>query len=610
MLEKLEIMENITQLIFQDSLLLSSHMEDNPNEINLNFLHPDELDLITRFYRNYNQFDMEDSIKLINIFHRFEFKQTSDFANLTIIKYGIDDADVIEKLENINLGTLDFYREFPVFESYCSDIFEIACSDGFFLTVKYFYETSDISDEDFNLGFINACSNGHLEIAQWIFEIHEISENIKIASLESSANKPEIIEWLLSVYQYTDTKKALTFKWACILDSVESAIILLSFLNGGDVKIFNIFNDAFLESCRQNYLLTGNSIKWLLQSGKITEENKNIGYDLLEEKYPDITVYLLKHRLLITNETLPKAFILCCKYNLLYLMKWLYNNNYNNNYSNNYDNYNFEKCFISSCKAGNKDVAEWLASLNKDSRHFSHAMFLSLCRDRNFKDIEWLYDILKVDHDIFKWVIVSISQEDNYETFKKLLNLDVIDRNSISENIFLSACKNGDIETAKTVIFTGKYSKTTKRDLFLNLCKGSEFENLDLIEWIYNFLEIDNQTFLHALIEQVKRNNYEIVKKMYEINENNGMNFSDLDLCFDISRENGYLELTEFFYELIGFSEEENFKFFIEESQKSNFEMANLFFEKSNITLNDIKPLSRKDLSKKSKQWIFENFFF
>lgn len=131
-----------------------------------------------------------------------------------------------------------------------SERFLKACREGDFETCKKF----DSAETPFSDGFVCACQHGHLQIAQWIQEMHSVciwrdiyTESMYLACVNGHL---PVVEWLLNNLNATlplMKKYPYVFDTTCMVGHLEVAQLLY--------KIYTIADDdikkAFLASCEK-----------------------------------------------------------------------------------------------------------------------------------------------------------------------------------------------------------------------------------------------------------------------------------------------------------------------------------------------------------------------
>ena len=96
------------------------------------------------------------------------YEQHMNINFIKLLKYGSrnGDLDIMQKI--LNNISLKFFSLL-----FFEDIFQNACSNGHLNVAQWLYQIkSDINISARNeSAFINACSQGHLNVAQWLYQI-------------------------------------------------------------------------------------------------------------------------------------------------------------------------------------------------------------------------------------------------------------------------------------------------------------------------------------------------------------------------------------------------------------------------------------------------------
>jgi len=194
---------------------------------------------------------------------------------------------------------------------------------------KYGFENAEIDISANNeQAFRWACTNGHLEVAKWLWEI---KPTIDITADDGYAFRGactschvEVIKWLYKLYSENTN---------IIITRISMDIIL-----------------AFMSACRKGHL---EILKWILIEAPYRKENfydKNYVDDHLKDYISD-----------------DGAFRIACDYGRLEVAKWVveeFNPTIDISSNNN-------KAFINACKNGNLEIAEWLQSLRPDEYYIT-----------------------------------------------------------------------------------------------------------------------------------------------------------------------------------------------------------------------------------------------
>lgn len=255
-----------------------------------------------------------------------------------------------------NIFSQDIYDDCVM---YIEDIFCFVCGRGFFEMARWIYEEfkNKIDIQAMNsLAFVNACRNGHLEIAKWLFKICKINKReIDIHLLNTKKNlltkiskrgKCRVFKWLLEIAT-NETDKMLDFHYgnekafrkACMADKMKMAKLLYnhSLEMNSPIDIHAKDEYSFRRACANgNYDMA----KWLYELG--IQNNSPINISAKNNQ----------------------AFIKACISGNLRLVKWIYNVYETTASKINLGELN-NKILIHPWKSGNIEVVEWLYFMMK-----------------------------------------------------------------------------------------------------------------------------------------------------------------------------------------------------------------------------------------------------
>ncbi len=278
--------------------------------------------------------------------------------------------------------------------------------------------------------FIESCSNGHLDIAQWINTIryNEISMFYNEAFAQACfTNQLHILQWL---YDEAIAKK-------CPIDiSYKENIIITNLCSGGQIDILRWLCDkqqmditpyislAFHNACLFGKFITAKLIYQEFTSNIVFDKetpstycNTNINLDMMEWLF-DILQFKMKHDFMFM------AFQEACRYGRLNVAKWLHEhprykpNCHNNDYidifkqacatnldmvkwiyllcDGNYLNETINDAFTIACLCNKIDIAKWLYQLSSRSINLcwsDYYVFVHCC-EYNYIDLaKWIYEL-------------------------------------------------------------------------------------------------------------------------------------------------------------------------------------------------------------------------
>ena len=175
-----------------------------------------------------------------------------------------------------------------------SSYFIIVCKNGHLDIIKWlislniFFDTNDIINE----GFDSACSNGKIDIAEFLYEKYK-NINLNGAFITAcSYNKLYVAIWLLSLNKKIDLhyESDNAFRSACSLGYLDIAKWLMSFDDKPDIHIDN--DEVFRNACTDGYI---NIAKWLYSlddKPNIRANNDDAFKNACSNQHIDIALWL------------------------------------------------------------------------------------------------------------------------------------------------------------------------------------------------------------------------------------------------------------------------------------------------------------------------------
>jgi hypothetical protein len=216
------------------------------------------------------------------------------------------------------------------------------CKDGDLVKAQECYQlnpTIDISEEV----FCWTCYNGHLEVAQWLFQISKKKEQpINISAFNEHAfchacryGHLELAQWLFQVSKEKgqpiniSVNNEEAFRWACMKGHLHVAQWLLQIKPDIDISAYNF--QAFRNACYNTHLEVS---QWLW----------------------------LFLRTTIDIQMIEQHFRFACQYGDLEIAQWLYQISKEKGQDINISDFE-EYAFRRSCQYGHLHVAQWIQSL-------------------------------------------------------------------------------------------------------------------------------------------------------------------------------------------------------------------------------------------------------
>ena len=355
------------------------------------------------------------------------------------------------------------------------------------------------------------CREGHLMIAQWLFEI--------IPSINLSANENE------------------SFRWGCCNGDLEMVVWLYDNVKNINITMFE--NYLFRNICKFGHL---NIIKWMLDLPNIqiniSEKSNEAVKNACEKGHLEI-VKLLYHEKLKTTPfsnydlliffeisvyfgnlpiaewlweisdngnnlniydpinlfILENAFEHICEMNYITTVKWL-----KKNITSIFNNQDITSLFHKVCKNGSFDLVKWLYQNFDNIMLFQNndMIFKSTCLSGHLSIAQWIYQIYdeknyqKLNTDRYTLLFKDICKNGHIETAKWIYTQDSNINISVFKNMaFISACENGHIEIVKWLFDKINQNKNqitiNFNDIFIKICRNGHHE---ITEWLYqNFTQ-------------------------------------------------------------------------------------------------------------------------
>jgi translation initiation factor IF-1/aromatic ring-cleaving dioxygenase len=389
--------------------------------------------------------------------------------------------------------------------------FKLTCENGHLVTAQWLYEIRP----DINIGV-----NGHLNVAEWLFEIKwnlwknrcgistdiNISKNIdSLFMIACRENDLEIAKWLhnneskikITTYivvlshacennhlkmtlwlsdQFDVEIKTKFFKYACKTGHTKMANFLYNIIPNIDFKTYFF---AFCDTCLNDHLELANL---LFKKPKFNKNNVFIfvcgfGYTkpakFLHDNMPDINISVFN-----------KAFKLTCKNGHLVTAQWLYKIK--------------PDIDISVDDHNHPNVVEWLLEIKWN-------LWKSQCGihfDTNINDIidrVFIVACIQNDLEMAKWL------------FNKQPNIN------ISNGIFISACENGDTDTANLIYqINPAINVSVLNEAFRLTCRNGR---LFTAQWLLSICPeiVIGENYEHALNEAFYNAQIEVADWLLEI---------------------------------------------------------------------------------------------
>lgn len=476
--------QDISKILDDSKLLESIDYESNEDlmEEIKNFVTNEEFTLIDRFYQDYTQFNLEDSIKLVNILHKFNFKQEEDFDMLTIFKFKLLEFNKSYEKEHlfkiVKKKKINEDGEITYVYSEVNKL-NVCCMCGFFLTFKYYYNTEKIRNN-----MRTAISHEQLNIAKYIYDREysnvELSKKkkllIDLLNVSISNDKVNSLRWIMDLNILTNqdinyelvltninTAKYLYSVDQAFRDYLIASIPQISDSANGDVlewiicdlQIINInalaFNDI-IGLFRISYL-EGNVrlVKKLLELDTITDEFLNNEFYNEDESANPVTMQFLINSRRIRDNKIIEAFNFAYDVGDEEMAELLYNTGIVNSPS-----YTFEKFYetkgsevaIHYMDNVSSEIISRVVSTILDEKlsHSDRELLIVLMRTNRFPNVyvENILDEHRTDRELIfevlknfkiKSVVLDAILKDAYENDEEMFNFLIQTKNDISREL-------------------------------------------------------------------------------------------------------------------------------------------------------------------------------
>lgn len=308
-----------------------------------------EFDLLEELYSdNYVLFyGDKEMISLINQLH---FLESSKIIEVLIFNYFLS----IERYskycketndENFNEDITSVYTNIKMQETFELTLVKYNCLD------LLIWLNSDKTLKKKHVLFREACNNGYLKIAKWVYSLEHIDiyDDVNLF-LMCEKGHINILQWIyILVKKYVLDNSKFLFRSACEYDRIELADWIYSLCD------FQHNCDIFNNSCINGRLKTS---KYL--------------YGLNEIKY--------QHTSKVFKKVIENGY--------LEMSQWIYSSHKFNIHDNN------DWLFRNSCRNGNLKMSQWLYSIGEVNIHvYNDESFENACTCGNLETAKWLYGI-------------------------------------------------------------------------------------------------------------------------------------------------------------------------------------------------------------------------
>lgn len=399
------MLSQIGKLINEDSNFVKENCEI------LEFLREQEIQLLEQFYTDREKLNKEQSLNLINILHKYDFKQSQDFTIISIVKfklvsfepYYLEDIDLI-KFFRKNISIIEGENNFIFDEDFPK--MKLCAERGLFVALKWFHEL----DKNEILKDVNILTlagiQENIEMFLWIREIYmqnfsrlileDNTINLNILCSRSVVNlckngKLEIIKNLIPYFEPKYYDYGDFFQVACVYENIEIAQYISTIIEPNRFILQNALHKILSERSK-------NALKWIL-------ENYDFPFD--------------------TNS----IFSCACISGSLECVKIVYYTSIDKNLKIFSDIIN--KHFYKALKIGNNDIAKWIYSLGIVLYEVVIEGFMICCNVGNLEGVKFTHSLELSLYNIRTGFINSCFYSDSLETIKWLYENNDIDQESL-----------------------------------------------------------------------------------------------------------------------------------------------------------------------------------
>lgn len=494
--------------LVNDSKLLREYLEDeNPEEI-YTFFEKYEYELLDKFYTDFRSLSFQEAMEMVNILHKFEFRQEDDFDFYVILRFNLRKfPDYIRKnylfdLQNDILNNAirrDFiltfkyklsiskFNEEKIKEYICAidnmeliefiysiipqdkrkEIMEYVFLDKDLAFAQWIYNLNIIPENNYVILYLLALLNEKNEIATWLYSLDSVGTFLELHDIFGHLSKEEILELLeyLILDADIDILKAIAANFPIVNELIMGTIFEIMYKNEDleflellltrpDITDLNIINGFIYSKIKHN-----SEMEYLMKkTGEINKYNLNANFRSILNTKDIVAIKVLMQTAMISDENIINAISKSLNDNELDIAITLINN------------------------GNGQDIAQYLA----DSMEYL------------FENKE-KYNFLTInmnDSVINKIFLFLISPEHSMYIKKSLLDTGRISRKTINKS-FLTAVNisidnnYGDVDDIELLLNTSQVDKKLVNDAFTI---ALEYDCQYIIEYLLDTGKISEET--------------------------------------------------------------------------------------------------------------------
>lgn len=214
------LIQDITKLI-EDSKFFKelTESEDDFENLDINDFIPEEVfRMLDLFYNDYTQFNEEESYQMLDILALYGFRQTEDFAVLTIVKFGLVEFPKAYTNENLfqyfpkgkEVRGKFNAKEKKIFKRPIESEMKVCLNLKHFLAFRWMISQNEEKFyDDFSVFIQIACEKGNLESLEFLYEFYDslnLEKKWKITDEISNSFATKSWKWQLecvkNVYEH------------------------------------------------------------------------------------------------------------------------------------------------------------------------------------------------------------------------------------------------------------------------------------------------------------------------------------------------------------------------------------------------------------------------
>lgn len=482
------------QNLITDSKILPEILVNNSIE---DFFSQEDLNLLKSFYRSCLGFNIEDSMKLLSIFRRFQFRQENDFAFLTVLIFELVtfkpydyDNEYVLNLARKNTNEYQNKYPYPIITSkngYLLTLKYLANSDPFFIDYAFECLANSLDRLDFDMAnfiynkehkffnrnemqilFVERVTS--IEAAEWIVNLNLFTrEDYTVLYCIFKGRKMEFMAHLVKNRISDHTNKNLTVLTSEIFVQLirSNNLSMLRFLNynnvndstlaeefekslNGNVKLFNLILKFSQKTPSNlfNIFMRTREYQWTGEIGKNIIDSKKLKIQEVLKAFSD-AVEMCDFS---TMEFLTKARLI--------------------------PDFIIENAFSKYAKDGNFEMMNKVLETNQIQNHTVEKAFLNHVENNNIEMIDKMLTTNRIPDYTIQNVLTKYVESDNIEMMDKILESGKV-QNYMVCNAFMHFVKNRNVEMVSRMLLTHQVEEYIVHDVFSHIVLNNDVEMID-----------------------------------------------------------------------------------------------------------------------------------